>query len=395
MRFWNLATRATPDGNEELDLQVYGVIGGGWFDDGVDAGQFARDLAEHPKATKITVHINSVGGIAFDGIAIYNQLRRHPAKVVSIIEGQAASAASIIAMAGTVRMLRGSMMMIHSPASGTLGAGQSADHRRTADILDKLNSGLVEIYQAKTGKTAEEIAQLLADETYFDAAEALAAGFADEIDETPVGAEDRGTTFMLNAVPFPREMVPGAILAMATPQSPEIEQLTVLTRETLEDRAPELLAALLAEGRLAERADQAAAPQATITRELLASQAPALLSALLAEGGAQARADATIAERNRLQAIENMAHLGHRELTARAKYGAEGVEPLSPEAYAMAVLAAERKRKAAYREDAAADAADSFVPSATPPDRGTADAAYRNHLIKVGAEASSAGRRQK
>jgi len=100
---------------DNVELMIYGTIGDtAWWDDVVDKN-IAEILNRNKAAKQITVRINSLGGYAHSGIAIYNALQQHPGKVVTIVEGLAASAASIVAMAGETRMLPGSMLMIHNP----------------------------------------------------------------------------------------------------------------------------------------------------------------------------------------------------------------------------------------------------------------------------------------
>lgn len=135
----------------------------------------------------VTVHLNSGGGIASDGLAIYHMLKDHPGSVHVIVTGQAVSAASLIAMAGdTITMLNGSMLMIHDPAVGyTQGRGTEDEHRAVADMLAKQSEGYASIYAAKAGITAEEAREIMRAETWFTATEAVEAGFADAVDLAP------------------------------------------------------------------------------------------------------------------------------------------------------------------------------------------------------------------
>lgn len=164
-------------GTEILIYDEIGVFG-------VTAKQFTNDLKAAGKAKTVTLRLNSPGGSVFDGIAIYNALKRHPARKVVHIDGLAASIASVIAMAGDeVAMPENAMLMIHDP-SGVV-AGTSADMRSTAEALDRIKGGLVAAYRDKTGKPDDEIERLMAEETWLTAAEAVALGFADRI-EKPV-----------------------------------------------------------------------------------------------------------------------------------------------------------------------------------------------------------------
>ncbi|WP_145156195.1 ClpP-like prohead protease/major capsid protein fusion protein [Pseudomonas oryzihabitans] len=165
--------RATAAGPE---IFLYGDIGA-W---GITAQQFARDLQALGDVPTIFLRIHSPGGDVFEGMAIYNMLKNHPAYVDGTIDGLAASMGSVIAMACNVlRMPANAMMMIHKPW-GAAG-GDAEEMRRYADLLDKVEGTLMGAYTAKTGKTAEELAPMLAAETWMNGEEAVAAGFADEL----------------------------------------------------------------------------------------------------------------------------------------------------------------------------------------------------------------------
>ena len=161
------------------------------FDDigafGVSAKSFLNDLAS-AQGDSVRVEINSPGGDVFAGLAIYNGLRNSGKKVNVRVLGLAASAASLVAMAGdTIEMPENSFMMVHNPWGFAMGGAD--DMRDTADMLDKLGVSLASTYAKRTGKSAEEIAALLDAETWMSAAEAVDAGFATAvISEVPVKA---------------------------------------------------------------------------------------------------------------------------------------------------------------------------------------------------------------
>lgn len=157
------------------DLYLYGEVGG--F--GTNASEFISALSQI-KGTHINLHIHSPGGSVFEGHAIFNALRNHPAGVTTYIDGIAASMASVIAMAGKpVKIASNGFLMIHNPWSQA--AGDSADMRKEADVLDKLKESLVKIYSDKSGMKPDEIAAAMDAETWFDAEEAVAFGLADEV----------------------------------------------------------------------------------------------------------------------------------------------------------------------------------------------------------------------
>lgn len=160
---------------EEAVIYVYDEIGC-W---GVTAKQFCTDLAG-VTASNIKLKMNSPGGNVFEGFAIFNALKEHAASVNVQIDGLAASIASVIAMAGDkITMAPNSMMMIHKAWSGLYG--NSDEMRKMADVLDKIDSSLVDTYaeRSKTGKRA--IKTMMEDETWMTADEAKGMGFCDEI----------------------------------------------------------------------------------------------------------------------------------------------------------------------------------------------------------------------
>lgn len=159
-----------------VEILLYDEIGA-W---GITAKQFATDLLACGDVSQINLRIHSPGGDVFAGMAIYNTLKAHPARLDVYIDGLAASMASVIAMAGdTVFMPSNAMMMIHKPW-GVQG-GDADEMRRYAELLDKVETTLVQAYAAKTGKSPEEIHALLKAETWMDGGEAVAAGFADQL----------------------------------------------------------------------------------------------------------------------------------------------------------------------------------------------------------------------
>lgn len=161
------------------EVYIYDEIGGY----GVTAKDFISQLRD-VKAKNVTVRINSPGGSVFDGLAIYNYLKGLKNVTVQI-DGIAASIASIIAMAGRKTcMAANGFVMIHNPSGGVMG--ESADMREMASVLDKIATSLAQTYAAKTGKTPEECAKWMDDETWFSAEDARAAGLVDEICEAAV-----------------------------------------------------------------------------------------------------------------------------------------------------------------------------------------------------------------
>lgn len=158
-------------------ISIYDEIGM-W---GVSASDFRNSLnALGDNIKTINLDINSPGGVVYDGLAIYNMLKRHPATVNARVDGIAASIASVVAMAGdTIEMPENAMMMIHNPEG--IVAGNSDDMKDMADLLDKIRDSVATTYMAKSGLGADRVAKMMADVTWMNAAEAKSNGFADKV----------------------------------------------------------------------------------------------------------------------------------------------------------------------------------------------------------------------
>lgn len=164
-------------------VSIYDVIGEDlWSGGGFTAKRMGAALRAIGK-NDVTVKINSPGGDMFEGIAIYNLLRDHPAKVTVEVMGWAASAGSIIAMAGDeIRMGLGTFMMVHN-AWGVV-VGNRHDMRDGADLFDGFDSAIADIYEARTGMDRAAIVKLMDAETFMGPSEAVANGFADVVDQS-------------------------------------------------------------------------------------------------------------------------------------------------------------------------------------------------------------------
>ena len=174
MKSW-YTIRARASGAEVL---IYDEIGAY----GVTAKGFLAELGALPNDAALDLRLNSPGGSVFDAVAIFNALKRHAGEVTVWIDGIAASAASYIAMAGdSVVMPQNAFLMIHDPSGLVMGTAE--DMRSTAEALDKVKGSLIQGYAAKSGKPDDEIAALMAAETWLDAQEALALGLIDRIAE--------------------------------------------------------------------------------------------------------------------------------------------------------------------------------------------------------------------
>lgn len=164
-------------GGTTADVYLYDMIDSWW---GVDAARFVRDL-EALDVETINLWVNSPGGSVYDGVAIMNALRRHPANVVATVDGLAASAASfIIQAADEVIMGRGTELMIHEASA--ICWGNAADMIDMAGHLDRISGTIAGIYAERAGGTADEWREAMVAETWYTAEEAVKAGLADRVD---------------------------------------------------------------------------------------------------------------------------------------------------------------------------------------------------------------------
>lgn len=207
-------------GSSELYLE--GVIASeSWYDDEVSPKQFRDELDKVSGA--ITVRINSPGGDVFAGMQIYNMLKDRSGDVTVIVDALAASAASFIAMAGDkIIMNTGSMMMVHK--ASTIAWGNEDEMQEVIEMLRKTDDSIVSVYAARTGKSKEEIKQLLKDETWMTADEAVEMGFADEA----MAGKTSLSNAVKNALSFSQEVQNAAM-------QPVMSIVTKLKNEAVEE----------------------------------------------------------------------------------------------------------------------------------------------------------------
>lgn len=166
--------------NNEVDIQIYGdITSWDWFESDVSSYTLSKQI-EGLECDVINVYINSYGGEVAEGLAIYNQLKRHKAKVKTVCDGFACSAASVIFMAGDERVMStASLLMIHNAWSYV--SGNANDLRKQADDLDKITQASINAYMQEVNVTEEELKQMLDDETWITPQEALEMGFTTSI----------------------------------------------------------------------------------------------------------------------------------------------------------------------------------------------------------------------
>ena len=162
--------------DNEVDIQIYGdITSWEWYDSDVSSYTLSKQI-EGLECDKINVYINSYGGEVAEGLAIYNQLKRHKAKVKTVCDGFACSAASVIFMAGDERVMStASLLMIHNAWSHV--SGNANELRKQADDLDKITQASINAYMQEVNITEEELKQMLDDETWITPQEAIEKGF--------------------------------------------------------------------------------------------------------------------------------------------------------------------------------------------------------------------------
>jgi ATP-dependent Clp protease protease subunit len=197
-KFWNWTNQApTETEPEQRILTLNGTIAEeSWFDDDITPQLFREEL--NAGSGDITVWINSPGGDCVAAAQIYNMLMDYRGSVTVKIDGIAASAASVIAMAGTrVLVSPVSMLMIHNPA--TMAMGDAAEMQKAIAMLDEVKESIINAYEIKTGMSRTKLSHLMDAETWMDAHTAVDLGFADEIMTRPevTGAENHVTGPML------------------------------------------------------------------------------------------------------------------------------------------------------------------------------------------------------
>ena len=223
-KFWNWVRN---ENDESRTLFLNGEISDEtWYGDEVTPKMFKEELQNGEG--DITVWINSPGGDVFAAAQIYNMLMDYKGNVTVKIDGLAASAASVIAMAGTeVQMSPVAMMMIHNPA--TIAIGDSSEMKKAIDMLDEVKESIMNAYEIKTGLSRSRISHLMDAESWFNAKKAVELGFADKLlfskEETEAEEEKE---LEMEAVMFSRKAVTNSLMSKLIPKPEKktpIEQL--------------------------------------------------------------------------------------------------------------------------------------------------------------------------
>jgi ATP-dependent protease ClpP protease subunit len=291
------------------ELVLSGTVGEDFFGDGFTFVDVLLALAQ--VSGDLTVRLNSGGGIATEGVAIYNALAQYKGRITVKVEGLAASAASIIAMAGDeIIMGRGALMMIHDPL--VYAAGNADDMTKIVEMLNAMGDAMATIYADRTGKTTEEARADMREEIWMTAEEAVAKGYADKIGEDqpiPVAAFDYRAY----------SKAPATILALSDannwsnrlkarmPKVPKSEQDTMTTKpEATPAPAPAPVPAPAPEGVTPEAAVKAEQERATAIMDVcFKANVPSMASAFIRDGFTVEQATEKVkAEASRSEAIK-------------------------------------------------------------------------------------------
>lgn len=218
-KFWAWKNQADESGTEARVLELYGTIAEeSWFDDDITPAQFKEEL--FAGSGTVTVWINSPGGDCIAASQIYTMLMDYKDDVTVKIDGIAASAASVIAMAGTeVLMAPTALMMIHNPA--TIAMGDHEDMQKAIEMLDEVKESIINAYEIKTSLTRAKLSHLMDAETWMNANKAVELGFADGL------LESEATVAEIPAYAFSRKTVQAALMNKISAKARPVQKANI------------------------------------------------------------------------------------------------------------------------------------------------------------------------
>ena len=351
-KFWSMADV----GEDEAEITMYGEIVDrrpvDWWTGEPEPGLFIspegflEDLAQVKGKSRVTIRINSIGGDLYTGMAIYNQLKALPGQKTVVIDGIAASAASVIAMAGDVIQIPvGGTVMIHEPSAFLADSYDQQQLKGVLKMLDAASRSAAEVYAGKTGLEVDAVRSMMAKTTWMIGQEAVDKGFATELLEGDgpqmAMSADRSTLVVgglrFNAkglrnipggIPVKDNILPAAAAARPTAGIEKTKQggKQVMTLEELRAAHPELVAQIESAAQAAARTEATAAERARI--KAIEEIAPGVGDPQLVEDAKYGDAPCTAPELA-LKAMQQQAKLGAKHLQNTAKdfdaSGADGV----------------------------------------------------------------------
>lgn len=309
---------------EDGKLRLSGYVGDYYFEDGFTSGDVILALAEVESDADLDVYINSAGGIATEGAAIHALLSARAGTTNVVVEGIAASAASLIAMAGaTVTMSAGAVMMIHDPSGITWGT--SDDHAKTIEGLEALATAYARVYAAKSGKTAEECREIMKAERWFTPDQAVAEGFANATTEKMASAVAAFDYRIFAHAPQALKTLASNknwSLSQTDPAAPPPPHVQKKEPPMATDTNPAAItAADLDKAKAsasAEAAKTTAASAASIVDICVAADVPAMASALISEGVTLEEAKARVSNTKDIRAAVDLARKSYPKIEADA-----------------------------------------------------------------------------
>ena len=329
-KFWDIipGTETKPP-----EILLYGAISSqqSWWEDRVTPAQFNSELAALGEVPEIIVRINSGGGDVFAANAIYTRLKDHTAKITVKIDGWAASAATIIAMAGdTIQIARNGVFMIHDPAMTVRDTFRAEDFEKMAEELKVIKQSIVNTYAMKTGKDEKEIADLMTEEKWWTGDIAVENGFCDELmfsdSKTIVENANR---IVVNSVPIDIaqfKTVPKTILDSANNMRRIPENVTKSDTKREETKMP-----------------------TNMTVDALKAEYPELINEIVNNAKKE--------ERERIKAIKDMALDGYENIVEDAMFN----NPTNVETVALKIINEQKKQGGAYLEGREEDVQNSGI----------------------------------
>ena len=334
--FWKFINSAVDGKPPELILEG-DISSTTWWGDEVTPRQFTEELNALGNVPEIVVRINSGGGDVFAANAIYTRLKDNAATITVKIDGWAASAATIVAMAGDVIEIPGNgVFMVHDPKMGAMGYFSAEEFTKAAEELKVIKQAIVNGYALKTKKDPEEIAAIMAAETWYDGKQAVDAGFCDRLmfEDAQTTVENMGKV-VVNSVSMDLERFPNLSVSLLNRLTASASGGFTNTKNQIEQKRSEEVMDGIKDIK---------------TPEGLRAAFPDLVKQI--EDAATAAA--TAAERKRIQDIEGVALAGFETIVNAAKFE----KPVSAGDVATQIVAAQKKQSADYiaaRNDDAQD----------------------------------------
>ena len=324
--FWKFINSAVDGKPPELILEG-DISSTTWWGDEVTPRQFTEELNALGNVPEIVVRINSGGGDVFAANAIYTRLKDNAATITVKIDGWAASAATIVAMAGDVIEIPGNgVFMVHDPKMGAMGYFSAEEFTKAAEELKVIKQAIVNGYALKTKKDPEEIAAIMAAETWYDGKQAVDAGFCDRLmfEDAQTTVENMGKV-VVNSVSMDLERFPNLSVSLLNRLTASASGGFTNTKNQIEQKRSEEVMDGIKDIK---------------TPEGLRAAFPDLVKQI--EDAATAAA--TAAERKRIQDIEGVALAGFENIVNAAKFE----KPVSAGDVATQIVAAQKKQGADY-----------------------------------------------